>query len=90
MIKTKANYDCIRRKKGKVIHNIQNIKDEILLDYITEITDINPIINEDFYDLTSENINPIIIQLIEKAEKQIENGDYYSHSEVKGIVNSWK
>ena len=80
----------LEEKRNKVISNINNIDDELLLDYISEITDIKPVINEDFYDLTSESINPTIIQLIEKAEQQIENGEYYTHSEVKGIVNSWK
>lgn len=87
----------LEEKRNKVIKNIQNTNDEFLLDFISEITELNPTLNEinnvDYIDdkneLNSELVNPIIIQLIEKAEKQIENGEYYTHSEVKGIVNTW-
>ena len=83
----------LEEKRNKVISNINNTDDEFLLDFITEITDLNQNQNEENLenndDLNSENINPIIIQLIEKAEKQIENGEYFTHSEVKGIVNTW-
>jgi len=70
----------IEEKRKNVIDSINNIEDEILLDFISTLTHTNTEI---------EIFDPIISELIKKAELQIENGEIYTNEEVKELIRQW-
>ena len=67
----------IEEKRNILINRINQTEDEDLLDMMNNIS-------SNIYDL-----HPVIGQLVEDSLEQIENGEYYTHDEMKEKVKSW-
>jgi hypothetical protein len=67
----------IEEKRNILINRINQTEDEDLLDMMNNISS------------NILNLHPAIGQLVEDSLEQIENGEYYTHDEMKEKVKSW-
>jgi hypothetical protein len=67
----------IEEKRNILINRINQTEDEDLLDMMNNISS------------NILNLHPVIGQLVEDSLEQIENGEYYTHDEMKEKVKSW-
>jgi hypothetical protein len=67
----------IEEKRSILITKIQQTEDEDLLDMMNDISSNNYV------------LHPEIGKLVEESIIQIENGEFYTHDEIKEKVKSW-
>lgn len=72
----------LEEKRNKVIKNIQNTNDEFLLDFISEITEL------DSENLIYNTSNEQKLSINEGRE-QIYNGELYSNEKVEMEIDQW-
>lgn len=72
----------LEEKRNKVIKNIQNTNDEFLLDFISEITEL------DSENLVYNTSNEQKLSINEGRE-QIYNGELYSNEKVEMEIDQW-
>ena len=70
----------IEEKKSILINRIQQTDDEELLDMLNDISTNNKV---EFH------ISGELIDIIEKIDNDMNNGEFYTSEEMENIIDSW-